>query len=95
MLFWALADHSYGYFTLLRFVVCLVTAYCAVLTHSQKDEEWTWIFGAIAVLFNPIMPLHMNRQIWIVIDVLVAAVLIVSMFIIRGNKVRNINSKSA
>lgn len=81
MLFWALADHPYAYFTLLRFVVCAVTAYCAVLANSQKNEQWTWVFSVVAVLFNPIIPVHLNRDIWIVIDLAIGIVLLVSLFI--------------
>jgi len=88
MLAWALAEHPYGYFTLMRFVVCVVAAYCASQAYSQKKEEWTWIFGAIAVLFNPIIPIHLNRELWTVIDVITAIVLIVSLFLINLKKVK-------
>jgi hypothetical protein len=81
LLFWALADHSYGYFTLLRFVVCMVAAYSAVLANSRKDEQWTWLFGGIAVLFNPIFPIHLNRQIWSVIDSVVGVLMVASIFL--------------
>jgi len=86
MLFWALAGHPYEYFTLLRFVVCVVAAYCAVLANSQKNDQWTWTFGAIAILFNPIIPFHLNRQIWSVIDLAVGVVFAISIFLvpIRG-----------
>jgi len=81
MLFWALAGHPYGYFTLLRFVVCVVAAYCAVVANSEKNEQWTWVFGAVAVLFNPIIPIHLSRDIWILIDLITAVVMLVSIFI--------------
>ncbi len=83
LLIWALANHAYGYFTFLRFIVCFVAAYNAFLAHSKHKVEWAWILGGIAVLFNPIVPLHMNRQLWIVIDVLVAAIFIISLFFVK------------
>ena len=81
MLFYALADHPYAYFTLLRFIVCTVASYCAVQANSQKNEQWTWVYGVIAVLFNPIIPIHLSRGLWIIIDLAAAIVILVSLFI--------------
>jgi uncharacterized membrane protein len=86
MLVWALAHHEYGYFTILRFVVCIVAAYCGIRAYSEHKEEWTWILGGIAVLFNPVIPIHLNRELWSVIDIIVAIVLIVSFFFIKTKK---------
>ena len=86
MLVWALDDHVYGYYTLLRFIVCAVAVYCAFLAYSQSKEDWTWIFGGIAVLFNPIIPIYLNRELWSVIDVIVAGVFVVSFFFVKVKK---------
>jgi len=86
LLFWALADHAYAYFAVLRFVVCATAAYCAVLANSRKDEQWTWLFGAIAILYNPIFPIHLNRQIWSVIDPVVGVLMIASLFLMPKAK---------
>jgi uncharacterized membrane protein len=83
MLIWALAKHGYGYFTLLRFVVCIVTVFSAFLAYSQNKKNWAWILGGIAALFNPVIPIHLNRELWSVIDIIVAIVLIVSLFSIK------------
>jgi len=83
MLIWALAYNEYGYYTLLRFVVCFVAAYCAVKAYSQHKEEWTWILGGIAVLFNSIIPIHLNRGLWSVIDIVIAIVLLASLFFVK------------
>lgn len=84
MLIWALDDHPYGYFTLLRFVVCIVTAYCAVLSNEKGKVTWTWILGGMAVLFNPIVPIHIDRESWQVIDAVAAVVLLISLVPVRG-----------
>jgi hypothetical protein len=49
MLIWALDNHPYGYFTLLRIIVCCVAAYCAVLANEQKKNSWTWTLAVVAV----------------------------------------------
>jgi len=87
MLFLALARLPYGYYTLLRFVVCGTTAYGAYFASTeQKKPAWAWTFGIIAVLFNPFIPIHLSRDIWAVIDVAVALLLVVSLRFLRQPK---------
>jgi hypothetical protein len=84
MLFLALGRLPYGYYTLLRFVVCGTAAYGAYFASTeQKKPAWAWIFGIIAVLFNPLIPIHLTRDIWAVIDVAVALLLFVSLLFLR------------
>jgi hypothetical protein len=83
-LFLALFDGwPYGFFTLLRFVVFALTAYIAWIAYEVKQEKWIWIFGFIAVIFNPFIPLYFGRDFWVIIDFIVAIFLIVSIFIFR------------
>lgn len=90
-LFVALFDGwSYGFFTLLRFVVFASSAYVAWMAHKAQKEKWVWIFGFVAVLFNPFIAIHLDREIWSVIDVIVGVFMIVSIFILRlENKVKS------
>jgi hypothetical protein len=83
-LIWALDRHRYGYYTLLRFVVCGVSAYGAYFSSKIIiNNAWAWIFGIIAILFNPIIQIHLDRNTWAVIDVVVAVVLGVSIFMLK------------
>ncbi len=58
MLFWALADNPYGYYQILRWVVCGLTRY---LAYRNDKNVWAWIFGVTAVLFNPIAPIYREK----------------------------------
>ena len=84
-LFIALFDGlPYGYFTLLRFVVCIVSAYLAYKTYEENKESlWVWVFGLIAVLFNPIIIIHLQREQWWVIDLIVGIFFVLSIFLIK------------
>ena len=73
----------YGFFTLLRFVVFASSAYVAWLAYETHKEKWVWIFGFIAVIFNPFIPIHLNRELWSVIDFIVGAFMVVSVFILN------------
>lgn len=91
-LFLALIDGwPYGFFTLLRFVVFAISAYVAWMSYEAKKEKWVWIFGFLAVLFNPFIVIHLNREIWSVIDLIVGVFMIVSVFVLKLEHKTNTN----
>jgi hypothetical protein len=63
----------YGFYTLLRLVVCGCSAHLAVRANSTRNVAWAWIMGGMAVLFNPILPIHIHRSHWQIVDTLAAA----------------------
>ena len=71
-------DWPYGYYQLLRFGVCAVGVYGAVLAHRAGLGGWTWGLGALAVLFNPLVPVHFDRDVWAGLDLAAAALLALS-----------------
>ena len=79
LLLFALADNSYGYYQILRWVVCGVAGYSAYLEYQKIHYLWTWVFGIIAVLFNPLSTIHLNKDIWVVLNIITAGILIISM----------------
>jgi hypothetical protein len=94
LLFWALDRHPYGYYTLLRFVVCGVTAYGVYYALELQKNGWAWAFGIIAVLFNPLIPIHLKRDIWAIIDLAVAILLLLSIFLLRKSHSGQVDIKS-
>ena len=73
-------DLPYGFFTLLRLVVFGTTVYLSWLAYKSEKHTWTWIFGFIALVFNPFIPLYLGRDLWMAIDLLVAIFLFISIF---------------
>lgn len=83
-LFVALFDGwPYGFFTLLRFVAFASSVYVAWMAYEVQKEKWVWIFGFLAVLFNPFIVIHLDREIWSVIDFVVGTFLLASIFILK------------
>lgn len=77
----------YGFFTMLRFVVFASSAYVAWIAYEAQKEKWVWVFGFLAVLFNPFIIIHLNRDMWSVIDLIVGMFMIVSVFVLKlGHK---------
>lgn len=81
LLFGALLDGwPYGYFTLLRFIVCIFSGYITFKAYEFGKEFWMYSFGFLAILFNPIIPIHLSREIWVVIDFFAGIFMTVSIF---------------
>ena len=56
----ALGPWPYGYYTLLRWVVC-ISALMVVYRASHVDRPWAvWTFGLVALLFNPLVPIYLS-----------------------------------
>ena len=58
-------NHPYSYYTLLRWICCAVFAYSAVSAFEMNRVIWTWIFGILATLYNPIFRVHLDRNTWV------------------------------
>ena len=80
MLLGDLADVPYGYYQLLRFVVCGVGIYVAFTAYSWQKMWAVWLFGFIALLFNPLIPIYLSRELWQPIDVICAVLFVVIIF---------------
>ena len=69
MLFIGAAPLPYGYYMLLRFVATGVFAWAAIVSFERKNQSLPWVFGLLALLFNPIVKIHMPKEFWAFIDI--------------------------
>lgn len=85
MLLWALnPDNPYGYYILLRWVCCGIFAFLAVRTYENKEKQgWVWVLGITAAVYNPIIRIHLTREIWSIINVITIGIAMVSVFGIK------------
>lgn len=73
----------YGYYNLSRLVVCGCSTYFACHLFLRKDITFVWLFGFLAVLYNPIAPVHLyEKELWMIVNVLTAA-----LFLFKKNDV--------
>lgn len=81
MLLWALNPQNlYTYYTLLRWVCCGTFAYLAFQAFEQKKQGWVWILGITALLYNPFFKVHLNREIWSIVNVVTIGIALASIF---------------
>lgn len=61
---------------LLRVVVWGVSGYTAYGYAQGGSSKLAWTFGGLAVLYNPLLPVYLAREIWMPIDLLTAIFLL-------------------
>ena len=81
----ALLDLPYGYYVLLRLVVCGVCIYLAVDAAGNGKSEWAWLLGGCAVLYNPIIKFPLGREIWPFVNLATIALLGVHIWSFGGS----------
>jgi uncharacterized protein DUF6804 len=60
-------DLPYGYYKFLRIVVCgfAVVAFFHTWEDDTPTRVWPLIFVGIGILFNPLVPAHLDRATWL------------------------------
>ena len=81
----------YGYYVLLRWVVALTAVFLLWLAYESKRTFWLFLMGMVAVLFNPIIPVHLDKETWVIIDLVVATLFLASIFTIKNYEQRKGN----
>lgn len=73
----ALAPMPYGYYQLLRVVVFGVGVYLAWAEYRSAKAltRWAAALSAMAFVFNPLLPIHLPREVWAFLNLGSAALL--------------------
>jgi len=87
MLVLAIGRWPYGYYTLLRVVVLAGGLLLAALIYQRMKTFTIWIglFLIVAIVFNPIVPLHLTRGVWSILNLAGAALFAAHWFVMRDN----------
>ena len=56
----------FGYYTLLRAILCLTSVVDFAAARRRAGNLWMWTYGVLAVIYNPILPLKLgDKTLWI------------------------------
>ncbi len=91
-LFVAIGSYPYSYYIILRIITCGVSLYGIWYAYRVRKFLWLWVFSAIAVLFNPIIPIYLKKDVWIGIDLAVIIVFLISIPLLKA-KVKGDSAK--
>jgi hypothetical protein len=70
-----------GFYSLSRWVIFLSIGF-HIYTSEEKPASYIWLI-IVGILFNPVFPLWLSREVWLVVDLV--AIVIVSSFLMGGN----------
>jgi hypothetical protein len=74
-----------GYYTFLRIIVTIGAIVIIVKELENGFNFWVISFGIIAILFNPLIPIYLNKEAWILLDVIAAVLFIIKSLTIKQN----------
>ena len=74
--------HPYSYYTVLRWLACSA-AVVLVWRGAVQGLKWAWALVPLAILFNPVAPIHFSRDVWQTLDIAAAVVMVLAMTIME------------
>ena len=82
ILFISIADLPYGFYNVMRIVVPLLSAIFLVWAFSEIEEFHLMLIPNIiaVILWNPILPVYLDKETWVIIDAIVGICEIVVTF---------------
>ncbi|WP_341832812.1 DUF6804 family protein [Sphingobacterium thalpophilum] len=80
LMFGCLLNMPYGYYQLVRFIALIGFGVLAYQANQQSRQTEMFIYGALALLFQPFFKIALGRELWNIVDVIVGVGLLVSIF---------------
>lgn len=84
----ALSDLPYGFYQMLRLATTALAIWAVFELFETAKSYWLWLLGLIAVIYNPIYVIHMEREAHQVHNVATAIVLLTLAWRSRGSSER-------
>ena len=75
LLLLAVVSFPYGYYVTLRFVACAVFLGSTAVSYDRGHKKIPWVYAAFAILFNPLIKIHLPREAWTLVDMAAGVVL--------------------
>lgn len=88
LFFLCLLDMPYGFYQLVRFIALIGFGILAYQANENKNQTEMIIYGALALLFQPLIKISLGRELWNIIDVVVGIGLLVSVAKAKMNSQR-------
>ena len=70
----------YGFYQFVRFSAMIGFGVLAFQANEQKKQTETIVYVALAVLFQPLLKIPLGRELWNIIDAVVAIGLVITVF---------------
>lgn len=77
---------SYEFITIMRWVVFVVFAWSSLIAWHNSRRVTSILLLTVALVFNPIVPIRLSREIWIVLDSMAGAFALIIAWLNRVKK---------
>ena len=74
-------DMPYGFYQLVRFIALVGFGILAFNANQENKKTELIIYVSLALLFQPFMKISLGRDLWNIIDVIIAVALVSSLFV--------------
>lgn len=88
LLFLCLLDMPYGFYELVRFIALIGFGILSYNANKKEKQVEMYIYGALALLFQPFFKIALGREIWNIVDIVVGIGLILSLITNRRKSSR-------
>lgn len=62
----------YGYYTFLRIAITIISVLFIINDSANGFSTQNIIWGVLAILYNPLIPIHLTKTIWIGLNIVTA-----------------------
>jgi hypothetical protein len=76
----ATTKQQYSYYTFARWVVIASSLYFIYKSYDRKQIGLVIYFSVVAILFNPFKPFWFQKETWHLIDYIVSAITLMSIY---------------
>lgn len=85
LLLLCLFDWPYGFYMFVRTVAMIGFGILAFDAFGNEQGPLGIVYIGLLILFQPLIKIHLGRELWNIVDVIAAVILIVSLFIKSTN----------
>ena len=75
----AFADNKYSYYIFLRWAIFLVMLF-NLYNYIKRLDKSFFVFVAILIIYNPIRPVYLTREIWSVINLVTIISILITIY---------------
>ena len=73
----------FAYHTLIRLEIFIASIYLVFLAMQAGQFGWMILFAILVILYNPIIPIHLKKEVWQIVEISGAAVFGISLVALR------------
>jgi hypothetical protein len=82
----AILDLPYSYYNFLRMAVCGSSIFMIWYFYKAGLAGLAWVFVIPAILFNPFMPIFLDKSTWVSIDIIISGLFFGSLVALKYEK---------